>query len=179
MLAGIRFCLMMGTKRFYWILGACCLLLVWLWQLPCLFVEGSDGFIAVIPARAGQPFSIHFIHSVQRTPVEENLQINGARNGFDLLSTKYQSFGVGLPFLASEGSFHEEGDYFVLDGMQRRFPSLSLRPGVGTELTLRIREKEYRLYELVPTGSRVDLYLAPYYKQWLSYSSERDEANDG
>ena len=169
MLAGIRFCLMMGTKRFYWILGACCLLLVWLWQLPCLFVEGSDGFIAVIPARAGQPFSIHFIHSVQRTPVEENLQINGARNGFDLLSTKYQSFGVGLPFSASEGDFQQQGDYFVLGNMDRHFSSLELRTGTGTKLSLDVAGKRYPLYELLPPGSEVRLYIAPWYQRIVGY----------
>ena len=169
MLAGIRFCLMMGTKRFYWILGACCLLLVWLWQLPCLFVEGSDGFIAVIPARAGQPFSIHFIHSVQRTPVEENLQINEARNGFDLLSTKYQSFGVGLPFSASEGDFQQQGDYFVLGNMDRHFSSLKLRTGTGTELSLDVAGKRYPLYSLLPSGSEVRLYIAPWYQRIVGY----------
>ena len=152
-----------------------------LWYLfrPCLFVRGEDQILAIVPAEKNMEFSLHFIHSVQKTPVLEILRVNEARDGFVLDSTRYQSFGVGLPFLASEGSFHEEGDYFVLDGMQRRFPSLSLRPGVGTELTLRNREKEYRLYELVPIGSRVDLDLAPYYKRWSAYFSERDEANDG
>ncbi len=152
---------------------------VWYLLRPCLFVRGGSQTLAIVPAEKNMEFSIHFIHSVQKTPVLENLHVNEQQDGFVLDSTKYQSFGVGLPFLASEGSFHEEGDYLVLDGMQRSFPSLSLRPGIGTELTLWIQGKEYRLYELVPIGSRVDLDLAPYYKRWSAYFSERDEANDG
>ena len=45
---------------------------------------------------------------MQKTPVLENLEVNEAKDGFNLLSTKYQSFGVGLPFLAEEGDFREE-----------------------------------------------------------------------
>ena len=123
--------------------------------------------IAAFPAKPGESFSIRFIHSVQKTPVVENLVINDTQDGFILISTKYQSFGVGLPFLAEEGEFHKEGDYFVFDQMNRRFSSLSLRTGVGTELTLTLQDKEYRLYEQMPPGSRIDLYIAPYYKKFL------------
>ena len=36
--------------------------------------------VAMVEARAGLPFSIHFIHSVQKTPVLENLEINEAKD---------------------------------------------------------------------------------------------------
>lgn len=151
------------------------LLLLWVQTLPCLFVRSGAAVLTVVPATAGMPVTIHFIHSVQKTPVWENLVVNKQKDGFVLQSTKYQSFGVGLPFLASEGTFHQEGDYFVMDGMERPYTMLSVRPGVGTELTLRLEDVEYRLYQMVPLGSRVDLYLAPYYQRFL----EGVEANDG
>ena len=80
---------------------------------PCLFVKAGGQRVAVVPAAPGTSFTIHFIHSVQKTPVLENLEINDEKDGFNLLSTKYQSFGVGLPFLAEEGDFREEGDYYI------------------------------------------------------------------
>ena len=142
-------------------------LVCWLLMQPCLYIAVGNSLMAVIPAPPGMPFSIHFIHSVQKTPVEENLVVNDRQDGFVLQSTKYQSFGVGLPFLASEGSFHEDGDYFVLENMARRFSQLSLRPGVGTQLTVTAAGTPYRLYEELPLGTRVDLYMAPYYKHFL------------
>ena len=134
---------------------------------PWFFVMADNRMIVALPAVSGERFSIRFIHSVQKTPVVENLVINDTKDGFILISTKYQSFGVGLPFLAEEGEFHQEGDSFVFDQMNRRFSSLSLRTGVGTELTLKVRDQDYPLYKQMAPGSRIDLYIAPYYKKFL------------
>lgn len=125
---------------------------------PLLVVQSEQGALLYFEkAYAGMPVVIRFIHSVQKTPVEENLRVDEDVSGFVLDSTRYQSFGVGLPFLASEGEFRAEGDHFVLGGMERRFPRLSLRTGVGTELTLVLDGTEERLFEKLPPGSRVDL----------------------
>ena len=127
---------------------------------PCLFVRAAgDTTVAIVPAQPGTPFSIHFIHSVQKTPVLENLAVDVDGHSFILHSTKYQSFGVGLPFLAEEGNFYQEGDYYILDGMERHFPQLTLRTGVGTQLTLYIGRRTYRLFETYPPGTPVDLFV--------------------
>ena len=162
-----RFYLMKYPKWFRFYLMGLAVLLCWLLMQPCLYIAAGRSLLAVIPAPSGMPFSIHFIHSVQKTPVEENLTVNDRQDGFVLQSTKYQSFGVGLPFLASDGNFHEEGNYFVMDHMNRKFSQLSLRPGVGTQLTSLAAGTSYRLYEQLPLGTKVDLYMAPYYKQWV------------
>ena len=133
---------------------------------PALFMR-ADGHTTVLKAqlREAEPLTIRFIHSVQKTPVEENLHVDDELAGFVLDSTRYQSFGVGLPFLASEGQFRAEGDHFVMDGMERRFPRLSLRTGVGTELTLVLDGTEERLFEKLEPGSRIDLAVMPPW-QW-------------
>ena len=92
-----------------------------LWQ-PCLFIRGEQGAVAVIPMWKDLPVSISFIHSVQKTPVQENLVARADGSGFELISTKYQSFGVGLPFLESEGEFREEGDYEMLFVLNKARP---------------------------------------------------------
>lgn len=130
---------------------------------PAVYIS-YDGGGKSYSARAGMDIHLRFIHSVQKTPVEEFLTLSPDRNSFELLYTRYQSFGVGLPFLPTEGKLRQEGDYFIMDGMGRHYPSLSLRPGLGTELTVWIEGDEYRLYELLPLGSRVDLYIAPRYQ---------------
>lgn len=125
------------------------------------------------PTHGGDAFSIRFIHSVQKTPVVENLEVDAAEKGFALVSTQYQSFGVGLPFLAEEGDFAQEGDYFVFRHMQRKFPQLSLRTGVGTRLTILYKGVEYPVYRQLPAGSRIDLKIAPYYARFFSEQAER------
>ena len=132
-----------------------------LWQ-PCLFVRAQGKLVTVTVAMPGEPFSLRFIHSVQKTPVVENLAIANDGQGVVLHSTKYQSFGVGLPFLESEGNFHEEGDFFIFDNMERYFPKLDLRTGVGTKLTLIMNGREYRLYEEYPPGTMINIYIQPF-----------------
>lgn len=140
--------------------------LFYLFTRPFLFFSSDAGVLLAVPASPGTAFSIRFIHSVQKTPVQENLIINDAKDGFILQSTKYQSFGVGLPFLLSEGNFRQEGDYFIFDDMERHFPSLSLRTGVGTQLTILYKGTAYPFYENLPPGSRITLIIAPYYARF-------------
>jgi len=115
-------------------------------------------------AAAGFPLSLHFIHSVQKTPVEEYLAIDEGRQGFTLLATKYQSFGVGLPFDAKEGQFTQEGNYYWLRGQNRSYTHLDLRVGVGTELTLSLGGRIIPLYEKYPPGTLVTVELMPLWK---------------
>lgn len=143
-------------------MGLCLGLGYWL-RSPVVYIA-CKGVGRAYEARPGMDIHLRFIHSVQKTPVEEYLTVSSDRRGFDLRYTRYQSFGVGLPFLPSEGRLRQEGDYFILDGMSRRYPNLSLRPGLGTELTVWIEGDEYRLYELLPVGSPVDIYIAPRYQ---------------
>ena len=129
---------------------------------PALFLQ-ADGQKTLLARqiRDAVPFTIHFIHSVQKTPVEEFLTAH-ADGHFHLAGTRYQSHGVGLPFLSEEGTFRQEGDYFVLD-MERDYKELSLRTGVGTELTITAGERTIPVYEMYPVGTRIDLVVAPLY----------------
>ena len=129
---------------------------------PALFMQ-ADGTKTVLvrQIRDEVPLTIHFIHSVQKTPVEEFLTAH-ADGHFHLTGTRYQSHGVGLPFLPEEGTFRQEGDYFVLD-MDRDYSELSLRTGVGTELTITAGGRTIPVYEMYPVGTRIDLVVAPLY----------------
>ena len=133
---------------------------------PALFLQ-ADGqkTLLVRQIHDAAPFTIHFIHSVQKTPVEEFLTAY-ADGHFHLTGTRYQSHGVGLPFLPEEGNFRREGDYFVLD-MERDYQELSLRTGVGTELTIAAGEQIIPAYEMYPVGTRIDLVVAPLYTYFL------------
>lgn len=133
---------------------------------PALFLQ-ADGqkTLLVRQIHDAAPFTIHFIHSVQKTPVEEFLTAH-ADGHFHLAGTRYQSHGVGLPFLPEEGNFRREGDYFVLD-MERDYKELSLRTGVGTELTIAAGEQIIPAYEMYPVGTRIDLVVAPLYTYFL------------
>lgn len=128
---------------------------------PWLFVQGETEMIAAAPAYPGQELSISFIHSVQKTPVDEYLTVNDDMSGLVLNSTRYHSFGVGLPFMESDGEFYQDGNDFVMDNMNRHFDSLSLRTGLGTKLTVGLDGQSYPVYEKHDPGYRVNIFIAP------------------
>ena len=133
---------------------------------PALFLQ-ADGKKIVLARqiRDEVPVTIRFIHSVQKTPVEEFLTAH-ADGHFHLSGTRYQSHGVGLPFLPEEGTFRQEGEYFILD-MDRDYSEMSLRTGVGTELTITVGDQIIPAYEMYPVGTRIDLVVAPLYTYFL------------
>lgn len=135
-----------------------------LFYQPVIVVRGETGRIALRPVSAHTCLDVDFIHSVQRTRVTEHLIANPRLNGFILQETEYASFGFGLPFLASDGSFSITEHGFSLKDMNRPISSLSLRPGVKTELTIYIDGIPYPLYQLVPLGSRVDISIVKGYE---------------
>ena len=133
---------------------------------PALFLRAGDDMIVLVrQIRDEVPITIHFIHSVQKTPVEEFLTAH-TDGHFHLAGTRYQSHGVGLPFLPEEGTFRQEGEYFILD-MDRDYSEMSLRTGVGTELTIEAGGARIPVYEMYPVGTRIDLVVAPLYTYFL------------
>ena len=142
-------------------------LLLALWQiltLPCIVVRAGADRLYLGEAAVGFPLSLRFIHSVQKTPVEEFLAVAEGQQGFILTATKYQSFGVGLPFDQDEGEFTQEGNYYWLRGQNRHYPRLDLRIGVGTELTLSLGGRSFPLYEHYRPGTLVTVELMPLWK---------------
>jgi hypothetical protein len=138
-----------------------------LWQvltLPCLVLRAGGDRLYIGEVAVGFPLSLRFIHSVQKTPVEEFLAVEEGCRSFVLNATKYQSFGVGLPFDKREGEFHQEGDFYWLRGQNRKFDRLDLRTGVGTELTINIGGRSFPLYEQYKPGTLVTVELMPLWK---------------
>ncbi|MBQ7705566.1 MAG: DUF1850 domain-containing protein [Selenomonadaceae bacterium] len=116
-------------------------------------IEHNTENIASVDAKKGTPLAISFVHSVQKTPVIEELEFDG--ENFVLLRTKYKSQGVGLPFLESDGVFYEDGGWFIMDEMNRSIKKLELRTGVGTQLTINLAGQEFKLYEKFPAGTKI------------------------
>lgn len=120
---------------------------------PKIFVGTDNTTIAVVDARENLPLTVEFMHSVQKTPVIEELQFQNGE--FVLLRTKYKSQGVGLPFDASDGNFFRDGEWFVMDDMNRRFKSLDFRTGKGTRFTLTLDGRRFEPYKKFPAGTKI------------------------
>ena len=120
---------------------------------PKIFIGTEKATVAVVDARENLPLTIEFMHSVQRTPVIEELTFQAGE--FVLRRTKYKSQGVGLPFDAADGNFRREGDWFIMDDMNRPIKNLELRTGKGTRLKITFDGREFKLYEKFPVGTKI------------------------
>ena len=120
---------------------------------PKIFIGTENKAVAVVNASENLPLTIEFTHSVQKTPVIEELEY---KNGeFVLRRTKYKSQGVGLPFDAGDGKFYRDGDRFIFDDMNRHFKNLELRTGKGTHLKIILNGKTHELYKKFPLGTKI------------------------
>ncbi len=137
---------------------------LWFLTRPFLFGQTKEGFLFIRRAEPGTPVIMAYMHSAMRTPIEETLLVNEEADGFILKSLRYRTYGAGLPYLATEGRYHEEDGWFTLDDMDRRFPDVSLRNGVINNGTLTVGSALYRLPELMPLGSELHLYVAPLWR---------------
>lgn len=120
---------------------------------PKIFIGTENKAVAVTNAEENLPLTINFTHSVQKTPVIEELEYKDGE--FILLRTKYKSQGVGLPFDAGDGKFYRDGDRFIFDDMNRHFKNLELRTGKGTQLKITLNGKTHELYKKFPLGTKI------------------------
>ena len=118
-----------------------------------IFIGTEHETVAVVDADENFSLTINFIHSVQKTPVVEELIFKDGE--FILLRTKYKSQGVGLPFDEADGKFYRDGEWFIFDEMNRRFKNLELRTGKGTQLKIIVNGREHELYKKFPLGTKI------------------------
>ena len=91
---------------------------------------------------------------MEKTPVIEVFQIQ--KNGtFLLTSTKYKSYGVGLPSLPQEGRLTVADGWLTLDGLRREYREIRLRVGPEARLSVEVGREKFPLYEWYPPGSLV------------------------
>ena len=114
----------------------------------------------------GDTWYIEFMHSVQKTPVQEYFIVRG-KNDLLLEKTIYQSMVVGLPFMASEGKLNTTGDgHFVLE-MHREYKTLKLRTGLEACPKIYFGGNVLPIYNLYEPGTLVEIKVIKRYETWF------------
>ena len=114
----------------------------------------------------GDTWYIEFMHSVQKTPVQEYFIVRG-ENDLLLEKTIYQSMGVGLPFMASEGKLKTTGDgHFILE-MHREYQTLKLRTGLEACPKIYFGGNVLPIYNLYEPGTLVEIKVVMRYETWF------------
>jgi len=104
-------------------------------------------------------FSLGYIHSVMKTPAEEFFRIN-ENNEIVLEKTVYESFGVGLPFLADGNDFEIEDSKFILK-TNYALKEINMIISPIPEHWLRIGDMKYELMDILKVkNSSITIYAS-------------------
>lgn len=98
--------------------------------LPAVSVGlDRDAPLTVFPLGRNESFSIRFVHSIDGLPIIESYRLDG----LDLvqMETRLLSFGVGTGYIDGEGTLTEDGDWVVIENMERPIGRLRQRVGVA------------------------------------------------
>lgn len=109
--------------------------------------EANRMLFDIIEIERDQLIEYTFIHSVSKTPVIEGLWVND-NDDFVTTTVKYQDqSGAGLPEQAFAAEDFEQRDgWFVMKGLSVSSPSITMHVNINYQNTLRINQKEIRLY---------------------------------
>jgi hypothetical protein len=136
------------------------------YPLPVLQVKDNTDQVLLIPLLQGKNLTLEYFHSVQKTPVQEHFTIISG-NQLQLTSTTYQSLGVGLPFLPSEGELVNNQGTFELTGLNRVFREMRLAVMPVTYQGLVYNNRCYVLSNYFSSGSLVDISVQSYSPGYL------------
>ncbi len=124
-----------------------------LFREPSLELRAGNGKVLAAYAldRSEPVFEISYRHSVARLPAIEYFRA-APGGGLVLYKTAYQGLGAGLPFGEEGGTVRLEGGWILIEGLHRRFPSVTLSPMPLTEHRLLVGGRKIDLSQL--SGAR-------------------------
>lgn len=145
--------------------------------LPVIVVSEQRGEpVLVIPMVHEKSFDLEYIHSVQKTPVQETLLLAPEGNLL-LTSTTYRSLGVGLPFLPEEGTLFNDNGVFILSGLNRSFEQINLGFTPIGHQALLYNGQRFNLVDYFSPGAHVCIKAHSYSPAkiiWQAWLCERE-----
>ncbi|MFI6574669.1 DUF1850 domain-containing protein [Nocardiopsis sp. NPDC050513] len=117
-----------------------------LWPVwPALRVTDDGTVIGHLPLAEGETLTIAYVHSIDGLPIEEDLTVRDGR--LVAVSTRSVQYGAGMGQIPGEGEAHADGEWWVVDAMDRDVGAeMVLRPGsAAVDHRLRTPRTEVRL----------------------------------
>lgn len=128
--------------------------------LPCLVAADPDsGPVLIIPMPVGKTFTLGYIHSVHKTPVEENFILDTGTGPARLVltSTSFDTLGVGIPYGRGEGNLEHQQGRFMLTGLHREFEEINVKAMPLAQHSLTVRGRHYDLNDYFAPGASLRL----------------------
>lgn len=119
----------------------------WLIKSDSLVVQNADSGQVIYQQQVSPElnFAIKYTHSVENTPVWDYFKVT--KGQLFLTSTKYMSYGAGLPFLDKNDYVVEEGQFIIKD-IDTKLEQIPLRVSDYAKHKLLINGQSYKLYKM-------------------------------
>ncbi|MGI6129828.1 MAG: DUF1850 domain-containing protein [bacterium] len=128
----------------------------------------SEAHLISLPAKAGDEFTIRYLHSVARRSVDESFEIR-ADGVLNLISTEWDMNGAGLPY-EPEGTmvFTMDKGRYILTNINRLFPEIVQAVGTVAKHEIVYTGRSFPLEKVTPSGTAVRIRTAatPRYMNW-------------
>lgn len=110
----------------------------------------GDAPLLVLPLEAGEPFTIHYFHSVENAPIWEMHSLDPSGRIF-IEEERYLKFGAGMGKMPGVGRMVTRGPYEVIEDMHMPVGDFVLRIGSpGVDHTVVWRGTRTNLSALAP-----------------------------
>lgn len=127
-----------------------------------LVIEGEEKAM-VLPLKAGNEFTISYLHSVNRTPVKEIFiceKING-QGKIILTATEFSNLGVGTVYQPGEGTICLKDNVFYVSGLEREVKELNYIVWPANNFCLTVNGHHIYLLPLAGNNRQVKIYTNP------------------
>ena len=101
------------------------------------------------PLEADGVFSVSYIHSVNKSNVEEYYRLED--DEICLFRTRYRAFGAGVATELEEGqTLSYEDGYMIIENIHYQIPDLVYRVGTVSDPLIHIGEQSWHMKDLAP-----------------------------
>jgi len=112
--------------------------------------------LLLIEMKAGEEFTVAFIHSVNRRPVYDTLRVEDGN--LVIVRSRFDSFGAGMPETSTgEGTLKVAKDGWLEWTVNRSVPDITIRVGWTADHTLHIKGRKIPLLKLAEPGRALTL----------------------
>jgi len=130
--------------------------------LPFLIAADQDHHpVLIFPLLTEKKFSLGYVHSVHKTPVEENFTVRFG-NRMILISTSFDTLGVGIPFDSNEGQLVNQNGRFLLTNINRQFREINLKAVPLAHQSITFKNRHYAFSDFFASGSPIRLKAVNY-----------------
>ncbi len=120
----------------------------------------TDKPLMVFKIEPEDEFIVKWIHSVELTPWEEIFRID---DSYEIIldRTRFKQFGAGVPDEAGNKTEIIDG-YVIFSGINQKIDMIPYGISSFAEHTFVFENTEYKLYEMVDDGDRINFYTDKY-----------------